>query len=58
MKDSFNRDFSREEWARIDGGILSHDCDILVDGTAMKFGGFGHRGAQTEELDLRDARWE
>lgn len=40
----------------LEGGKPCTDCGVLVEGTALYFGGAGARQAVTADLDLRDAK--
>ena len=54
LKDDFNSDVS--QWTSVRGGTITLPCQELVEGSALVFDSLGLRQAQTQDLDLRDAR--
>lgn len=44
------------QWEVLEGGKPCTDCGVLVEGTALYFGGAGARQAVTADLDLRGAK--
>lgn len=46
------------QWQVLEGGRPCTDCGVLVEGTALYFGGADARQAVTADLDLRGAKLE
>lgn len=44
------------QWQVLEGGRPCTDCGVLVEGTALYFGGADARQAVTADLDLRGAK--
>lgn len=44
------------QWQVLEGGRPCTDCGVLVEGTALYFGGADARQAVTVDLDLRGAK--
>jgi len=44
------------QWQVLEGGKTCTDCGVLVEGTALYFGGADARQAVTADLDLRGAK--
>lgn len=47
---------SGPQWQVLEGGRPCTDCGVLVEGTALYFGGADARHAVTTDLDLRGAK--
>lgn len=47
---------SSSQWQVLEGGRPCTDCGVLVEGTALYFGGADARHAVTADLDLRGAK--
>lgn len=47
---------SSPQWQVLEGGRPCTDCGVLVEGTALYFGGADARHAVTADLDLRGAK--
>lgn len=47
---------SGPQWQVLEGGRPCTDCGVLVEGTALYFGGADARQAVTADLDLRGAK--
>lgn len=47
---------SSPQWQVLEGGRPCTDCGVLVEGTALYFGGADARHAVTVDLDLRGAK--
>lgn len=59
LKERFDWDGAAgPQWQVLEGGRPCTDCGVLVEGTALYFGGADARQVVTADLDLRGAKWE
>lgn len=57
LKERFDWDGAAgPQWQVLEGGRPCTDCGVLVEGTALYFGGADARQAVTADLDLRGAK--
>lgn len=57
LKERFDWDGAAgPQWQVLEGGRPCTDCGVLVEGTALYFGGADARQAVTVDLDLRGAK--
>uniref|UniRef100_A0A8C9VAA0 Reelin n=1 Tax=Scleropages formosus TaxID=113540 RepID=A0A8C9VAA0_SCLFO len=58
LKERFDwTDSPGPQWGVLEGGRPCTDCGVLVEGTALYFGGANARQAVTADLDLRGAKF-